>query len=101
MKRELKEIEALAHKILYTYFCDSDMEFMISTFADDIVWLGAGEMQKAEGREAVAAWFRSGKDGMITCDMTDEVYHSMDLEEAAIFVKVSAGCTVYRNQMPT
>lgn len=85
MKRELKEIEALAHKILYTYFCDSDMEFMISTFADDIVWLGAGEMQKAEGREAVAAWFRSGKDGMITCDMTDEVYHSMDLGGGCYF----------------
>ncbi len=75
----LAEVERLAQKILTTYFCDSDMEFMISTFAEDIIWLGSGEMQKAEGREAVAACFRSGKDGMIACDMSDEVYHSVDL----------------------
>lgn len=55
------------------------MEFMISTFADDIVWLGSGEQQKAEGKEAVAAVFRSGKDGMIACDMCEEQYHSIDL----------------------
>lgn len=78
-KWPLKEVEALADKILRTYFCDSDMEFMISTFAEDIIWLGGGEKQKAEGREAVAAAFRMGKDGMIACDMSREVYHSMDL----------------------
>ena len=55
------------------------MEFMISTFADDIIWLGGGEKQKAEGKEAVAASFRMGKDGMIACDMSEEVYHSIDL----------------------
>ncbi len=75
----LAEVERFARKILTTYFCDSDMEFMISTFAEDIIWLGGGEMQKAEGREAVAACFRSGKDGMIACHMSDEVYHTVDL----------------------
>ena len=34
--RSLKEVENLAHRILTTYFCDSDLEFMISTFAADI-----------------------------------------------------------------
>ena len=29
-KKTLAEIESLARKILTTYFCDSDMEFMIS-----------------------------------------------------------------------
>lgn len=77
--RSLSEVEHLAHKILTTYFCDSEMEFMISTFAEDIIWLGGGEMQKAEGKEAVAAAFRAGKDGMIACDMSEEVYHSLDL----------------------
>ncbi|EEG55843.1 PAS domain S-box protein, partial [[Clostridium] asparagiforme DSM 15981] len=75
----LAEVESLARKILTTYFCDSDLEFLISTFADDIIWLGGGEKQKAEGKEAVAACFRSGKDGMIACDMSDETYHCMDL----------------------
>lgn len=78
-KYSLQEVDALADKILRTYFCDSELEFMISTFADDILWLGGGEQQKAEGREAVAACFRRGKDDMIPCDMTEEVYHSIDL----------------------
>lgn len=77
--KTLAEVEALAKKILTTYFCDSDMEFMISTFADDIIWLGSGEKQKAEGKEAVAAEFRAGKDGMVACDMSEEVYHCLDL----------------------
>lgn len=77
--RMLELAEALAHKILTAYFCDSDMEFMISTFADDIIWLGGGEKQKAEGKEQVAAFFRAEKNDMIACDMFDEVYHSMDL----------------------
>ena len=77
--RSLKEVENLAHRILTTYFCDSDLEFMISTFAADIIWLGGGEKQKAEGRETVEACFRAGKDDMIACSMSEEVYHSMDL----------------------
>ncbi len=59
-KKTLPEVEALAGKILKTYFCDSDLEFMISTFADDIIWLGGGEKQKAEGqgcgRSLLSAW---------------------------------------------
>ena len=47
MDEELKEIEAFADGILRSYFCESDVEFLISTFAEDIVWLGAGEKQKA------------------------------------------------------
>lgn len=77
--KKLEEVEALAHKILTTYFCDSDVEFMISTFADDIIWLGGGEKQKAEGKDAVAACFRLGKDAMIACDMSEEEYHSLEL----------------------
>lgn len=77
--RTKEEIEALARKMLRTYFCDSNMDFMLSTFADDIIWLGAGENQKAEGREAVVACFHAGKDAMIACEMYDEVYYTMDL----------------------
>ena len=88
-KKTLAEIESLARKILTTYFCDSDMEFMISTFADDIVWLGSGEQQKAEGKEAVAAVFRSGKDGMIACDMCEEQYHSIDLGGGSLLMRGS------------
>lgn len=80
-KRTLDEVEQLAARILQTYFCESDMEFMISTFADDILWLGGGEKQKAEGREKVAACFRAGKNEMIACDMSEEVYHTLEIAE--------------------
>ena len=48
MDKELQEVESFADRILRSYFCESDVEFLISTFAEDIVWMGAGERQKAE-----------------------------------------------------
>ena len=100
-KKTLPEVEALAGKILKTYFCDSDLEFMISTFADDIIWLGGGEKQKAEGREAVEACFRMGKDDMIACDMSEEEFHSLDLGggsylcEGVSRLQSKPGCDAY------
>lgn len=73
-KRTLEEVELLAAKILRLYFSKSNMEFMISTFAEDIIWLGAGEKQKAEGKEQVAACFRAGKEEMIPFEMSEEEY---------------------------
>lgn len=73
-KRSKEEIEGFAGRILSSYFCDCDVEFITSTFAEDIVWLGAGELQKAEGKEAVSACFYAGKDELSPCAMLDEVY---------------------------
>lgn len=78
-KKTLAEVESLAEKILNSYFSSSELEFMISTFADDIIWIGGGEKQKAEGKENVASCFRKMKNSMIACNMSDEVYHSMEL----------------------
>lgn len=78
-KRSKEEIEGFAGRILSSYFCDCDVEFITSTFAEDIVWLGAGELQKAEGKEAVSACFYAGKDELSPCAMLDEVYETRDL----------------------
>lgn len=78
-RKTLLEIEAFARLILYRYFCESDVEFLISTFAPDIIWLGAGERQKAEGREAVAECFRQGADDLAPCDMFEESYQTAAL----------------------
>lgn len=75
------KIEAFASKILTTYFCDSDVDFLISTFAPDIVWMGGGEKQRGEGSEVVAAAFRREKDDLIPCDMTKERYVTRELSE--------------------
>lgn len=74
-----EKVREFGRKILISYFCQCDVEFLISTFAQDIVWLGGGKMQKAEGREAVAAWFREGSDELSPCDMFDEKYVVMDM----------------------
>lgn len=85
MDKELQEVESFADRILRSYFCESDVEFLISTFAEDIVWMGAGEKQKAEGKAAVAACFREGKDDLAPCDMTEERYVTRRLGENIFF----------------
>lgn len=68
------EIQTFASLILHKYFCESDVEFLISTFAPDIVWLGAGPSQQAEGSGNVAACFREGAGDLAPCTMFDEHY---------------------------
>ncbi|EEO27601.2 PAS domain S-box protein [Oxalobacter formigenes HOxBLS] len=71
---DIREVENLAATILRHYFCESDVDFLISTFTDDIVWLGAGKDQKAEGREAVSRWFGNVRNELMPCRMWDEEY---------------------------
>ncbi len=74
------KIESFASRILTSYFCDSQVEFLISTLAPDVVWLGGGEKMKAEGREAVAEAFRLGGE-LIPCDLSEEHYVTRRLSE--------------------
>ena len=86
MYEEMQQrVEAYASLILRRYFCESDVEFLISTFDDDIVWLGAGPQQKAEGKEAVAACFREGKEDLAPCHMYGEQYVTRSLTEEYFF----------------
>lgn len=78
-----KEIELLSSRILRSYFCDCDVEVLISAFDPDIIWLGAGENQRAEGKEAVANCFRSGKKDLSPSIMTNERY---------VTAEISSGC---------
>lgn len=80
----LHQAEAFADKILKSYFCGADVEFLISTFAEDIVWLGAGPQQQAEGRVRVADCFRSGKDELARCRMFGERYVSRKVSEDVV-----------------
>ena len=92
MYEEMQQrVEAYASLILRRYFCESDVEFLISTFDDDIVWLGAGPQQKAEGKEAVAACFREGKEDLAPCHMYGEQYVTRALTEEYFSVRGRAG----------
>lgn len=77
--RELQEVEELTCRILHSYFCNAEVEPLVSTFAPDIVWIGGGDKMQAEGREEVTAFFRNGKEDLLPCDMTNETYISRDL----------------------
>ena len=76
---EKKEVEDLASSILHAYFCDNDVDGLLSLLTPDVVWLGAGREQKAEGFEAVSRVFLSGKDDMMHCRMWNESYVSRKL----------------------
>ena len=77
-ERICQEAETLARKILTSYFCNSDVECLISTLAPDVLWLGGGKEMRARGREAVASAFRNAGE-MIAYDLTEEHYDTMDM----------------------
>lgn len=71
---EEHEIITFANNILTKYFCEGDIDYLISTLSQDIIWLGAGEKQRAEGKEEVSRHFQEGKEDLILCNMWDERY---------------------------
>ena len=97
MGKELEDVEALASKIVNSYFQDSDVEFLIRTFSDDIIWMGAGEEQRLRGKEAVAQAFRKGREEMQLFDVSEETYETVELGggcylcESASVVQTKAG----------
>ena len=52
-----EEVIGLTREILNRYFTENDLYFLLSYLDDDVVWIGGGRKQKAEGREAVSRWF--------------------------------------------
>lgn len=63
-----------ARLIMHSYFCDSDVKPLISAMAEDIVWMGAGEAQAAEGRDAVSRCFIEGQKELVPCILENERY---------------------------
>ena len=57
MTDEREEVIGLTREILNRYFTENDLYFLLSYLDDDVVWIGGGRKQKAEGREAVSRWF--------------------------------------------
>ena len=81
------EAVGLAQKICVEYFCNSNIAFLVSTFAPDIVWLGGGEDQRAEGAQNVAAAFWAGESEAIPYDMTNERYVALELKPDCYLVE--------------
>lgn len=67
-------VKDFAREIMWKYYADNDVDFLVATFAEDIIWQGAGEHQYAEGIEAVSQHFYAGKDELMPCELYDERY---------------------------
>ena len=78
---EIQEVENLASSILRRYFNDNDVDYLISLFTPDIVWLGAGKEQKAEGFDAVCRHFLDEKNTFLRCRLWDEDYVTRKLAD--------------------
>lgn len=70
----LEKVKSFAYELLHKYFCESDVEFLTASFAPEIVWVGGGEQQWAQGREQVASCFLDGRGDLASCRMYDEEY---------------------------
>ena len=79
--KDQDDIIALSDKILKKYFCENDLDYFLSMLAADVVWIGGGKHQMAEGYEDVSKAFRSGQDEMMPFRMSEEKYVAMPLGE--------------------
>lgn len=80
-QEEKRKIESFTSTILDEYFCKNNVDFLVSLFAEEIVWLGAGKDQKAEGLEAVSSYFNTRTANTIPCKIWDEHYVTLELGE--------------------
>lgn len=78
---EIQEVENLASSLLHRYFNDNDVDYLVSLFTPDIVWLGAGKEQKAEGIDAVSRHFMDEKNTFFRCRLWDERYVTRKLAD--------------------
>lgn len=78
---EIQEVENLASSLLHRYFNNNDVDYLVSLFTPDIVWLGAGKEQKAEGIDAVSRHFMDEKNTFLRCRLWDESYVTRKLAD--------------------
>lgn len=71
---EEKEVTDFAAALLRGYYCDGEVEQLISAFSEDILWLGGGLNQSAEGRKNVEKRFRNSRTHLAKSHMRNESF---------------------------
>lgn len=72
MNTEKVFLAQLSHHILYSYFEKNDIQPLVESLADDIVWIGTGKHMCLTGYAAVANTFLKGKEQLAPCTMQNE-----------------------------
>lgn len=74
-----REVIALTSFITHKYYCENDVESIISLLDRDVVWLGTAEHEYAAGLDTVAGIFRRFAGQVPKCDISGEEYSALPL----------------------
>lgn len=69
----------LTSYILHKHYCENDVQAIIGTFDDRLLWIGAGEHEYSADAAAVSEIFRRFAGKVPRCNITDEKYDVLEL----------------------
>lgn len=72
MNTEKIILTQLSRHILYSYFEKNDIQPLVESLADDIVWVGTGKHMCLTGYTAIANTFLKGKEQLVPCTIQNE-----------------------------
>lgn len=75
------EVKEFAAKLLRDYYCEGNVEFLISRLDEEVIWLASGVEQEVTGRDRVAEWLRQESGSLPRCRMAGESYTLRELGE--------------------
>ena len=84
--RRLEEAKETAGRMMHMHYCENDVEGIVSLFAPDILWMGAGEDEYIVGREACVKAFAKMKGSIPRCNIWDEEYDAIQPSEGIYLV---------------
>lgn len=79
MKQRKQAVMELNKFMIHKHYCENDVNAVINLMSEDIIWLGTGEQEFAVGRETVSSIFRKFVGLVPKCNITDEVYHVIQI----------------------
>ena len=72
--QRMEDAKRLASRLMHLHYCENDVDSIISAFAPELLWMGAGEDEYIAGRQACTGAFRQMKGEIPRCNIWDEEY---------------------------
>ena len=70
--QRMEDAKRLASRLMHLHYCENDVDSIISAFAPEFLWMGAGEDEYIAGRQACTGAFRQMKGEIPRCNIWDE-----------------------------
>lgn len=81
----------LGRHIIYSYFENTDIQPLLSHFADDIIWIGAGKHMQLKGYDAVCQAFSDGYRQLVPCVISNAEYTVRQLSSNTWLCQICSG----------